>query len=112
MAPPHHQQPPDHGSMVSSTSLIMISKHSSSTTGDPSFAGYACPIIDNTHSDSDSSSFKVVDASASDNTKYRMRKTTRKPCKYKYSRTIVEVKKLIIQGKLHWFNQGKRFMRN
>eukprot|EP00978_Attheya_sp_CCMP212_P026359 scaffold86529_cov35-Attheya_sp.AAC.1 len=71
MAPPHHQQPPtDQGSMASSTSLTMISKHSSSATGDPSIAGYACPIIDSTHSDSDSSSLTVVVSSASDNTKY------------------------------------------
>eukprot|EP00978_Attheya_sp_CCMP212_P016557 scaffold43510_cov52-Attheya_sp.AAC.2 len=110
MAPLHHHQPPlDHGSMiVSSTSFIMISKHSSSDTGDPSIAGYACPIIDSTHSDSgDSSSLMVVVSSASDNTKYRKKKTSRKLCKYKYPRTIVEGKKLIFQGKTPLVQSGK-----
>eukprot|EP00978_Attheya_sp_CCMP212_P019248 scaffold53665_cov59-Attheya_sp.AAC.11 len=90
MAPPHHQQlPPDHGSMLSSTSLIMISKRTSSATGDPSLAGYACMIIDSTHSDSDSSSLTVVVSSASDNIEYRKKKTSHKPCKYKYLRTLL-----------------------
>eukprot|EP00978_Attheya_sp_CCMP212_P042243 scaffold254345_cov28-Attheya_sp.AAC.1 len=93
MAPSHHQPPPtDQGSMVSSTSFTMISKHSSSVTatGDPYIAGYACPIIDSTHSDSDSSSLTVVVSSArSDNMKYRNKKTSCNPCKYKYPRTLL-----------------------
>eukprot|EP00978_Attheya_sp_CCMP212_P038585 scaffold192494_cov37-Attheya_sp.AAC.1 len=110
MAPLHHQPPPtDQISMVSSTSLTMISKHSSSATGVPSIAGYACPIIDSTHSDSESSSLTVlvVFSARSDNTKYRNKKTSHKPCKYKYPRTIVEGKKLIIRGKTPLVQSGK-----
>eukprot|EP00978_Attheya_sp_CCMP212_P013079 scaffold32675_cov30-Attheya_sp.AAC.1 len=77
MAPPHYLKPDHDSSMVSSTSLMMTSKHSSVTV-DPSLTGYTCPIIDSTHSDSDESSLTVVVSSASDNTKYRKRKTTRK----------------------------------
>eukprot|EP00978_Attheya_sp_CCMP212_P036663 scaffold167998_cov77-Attheya_sp.AAC.3 len=105
MAPPHHHQP-DHGSMVSSTSLIMLSNHSSAT-GDPSLAGYVCSIIDSTHSDSVSSSLMVVVSSTSNNMKYHKRKTSRKSCTYKYLWTIVEGKKLIIRGKSPLFQSGK-----
>lgn len=90
MAPPHYLKPDQYSSMVSSTSSVTV---------DPSVTGYTCPIIDTTHSDSDASSLTVVVSSASDNTKYRKKKTTRKSCKYKYPRTIVEGKKMIIRGK-------------
>eukprot|EP00978_Attheya_sp_CCMP212_P021735 scaffold63885_cov54-Attheya_sp.AAC.6 len=106
MAPPHPQQTDHDGSMVSSTSLTMISKRST-VIGDMSLAGYTSPIIDSTHSDSDSSSLTVVVSSASDNTKNRKRTTTRKSCKYKYPRTIVEGKKMIIRGKAPLVQSGK-----
>lgn len=96
---PLHQ--PRDGSMASSAPSSRETKYSATS--------YMSPIREGTHSDSDTSSLTVVVSRSSiDKTKGRTKsKRTRKPCKYKYPRTIVEGKKLIIRGKAPLVESGR-----